>query len=75
MAQRDAHVIDSLGGIAVPTLIVVGDLDTNFLAAADYMAAKIPGARKVVLEKAGHAANIDAAAAFNAAAREFLEQI
>jgi pimeloyl-ACP methyl ester carboxylesterase len=75
MAQRDAHVIDSLGLIAVPTLIVVGELDTNFLAAADYMAAKIPGARKIVLEKAGHAANIDAAEAFNAATREFLEQI
>ena len=69
MAQHDAHVIDSLAQIAVPTLVVVGALDTNFLAAADYMAAKIPGARKVVLEGAGHAANIDAAEAFNAVVR------
>jgi pimeloyl-ACP methyl ester carboxylesterase len=75
MAQRDAGVIDSLGQIAVPTLVVVGALDANFLAAADYMAAKIPGARKVVLEGAGHAANIEAAEAFNAAVREFLEEI
>ena len=59
----------------MPTLVVVGALDTNFLAAADYMAAKIPGARKVVLEGAGHAANIDAAEAFNAVVREFLEEI
>jgi pimeloyl-ACP methyl ester carboxylesterase len=73
MAQRDAHVIESLGQIAVPTLVVVGSLDTNFLAAADYMAAKIPDARKVVLEGAGHAANIDAAAQFNAAVNDFLE--
>jgi pimeloyl-ACP methyl ester carboxylesterase len=75
MAQRDAHVIDSLARIAVPTLVVVGALDTNFLSAGDYMAAKIPGARKVVLEGAGHAANIDAADAFNAVVREFLEEI
>jgi len=72
MAQHDAHVIDSLATIAVPTLVVVGSRDRNFLAAADYMAAKIPGASKVVLEGAGHAANIDAADAFNAAARDFL---
>jgi pimeloyl-ACP methyl ester carboxylesterase len=75
MAQHDAHVIESLDRIAVPTLIVVGDRDTNFLAAADYMAAKIEGARKVVLKDAGHAANIDAAAEFNAVAGEFLEAI
>jgi pimeloyl-ACP methyl ester carboxylesterase len=75
MAQRDARVIDSLERIAVPTLVAVGALDTNFLSAADYMAAKIPGARKVVLEGAGHAANIEAAEAFNAAVREFLEEI
>jgi len=75
MAQRDAHVIDSLQRISVPTLVVVGALDTNFLSAADYMAAKIPGAHKVVLDGAGHAANVDAAGAFNAAVGEFLEEI
>jgi pimeloyl-ACP methyl ester carboxylesterase len=75
MAQRDAAVIDSLGRIAVPTLVVVGELDRNFRSAADYMAARIPGARQVVLEGAGHAANIDAAEAFNAAVREFVEGI
>jgi len=75
MAQHDAHVIDSLERIAVPTLVVVGSLDTNFLSAADYMAAKIPGARKVVLEGAGHAANIDAAEAFNTAVGSFLKEI
>ena len=72
MAQRDAHVIDSLATITVPTLVVVGSRDTNFLAAADYMGTKIPGASKVVLEGAGHAANVDAADAFNAATRDFL---
>jgi pimeloyl-ACP methyl ester carboxylesterase len=55
--------------------VVVGALDTNFLSAADYMAARIPGARKVVLEAAGHAANIDAAESFNTAVNEFLEEL
>jgi pimeloyl-ACP methyl ester carboxylesterase len=75
MAQRDAHVIESLERIAVPTLVVVGALDTSFLAAADYMAGRISGARKVVLAGAGHAANIDAAELFNAVLRDFLEEI
>jgi len=75
MGQRDAHVIDSLESIAVPTLVIVGSEDRNFLGAADYMAAKIPGARKVVLAGAGHAANIDAADAFNALVGEFLEAL
>jgi pimeloyl-ACP methyl ester carboxylesterase len=75
MAQRDAQVIDSLERITVPTLVVVGERDANFRSAADYMAGKIPGARKVVLDGAGHAANIEAAAAFNSAVRDFLEEI
>jgi pimeloyl-ACP methyl ester carboxylesterase len=75
MAQHDGHVAESLRDIAVPTLVVVGSADTNFLRSADYMAARIPGARKVVLEGAGHAANIDAAERFNGAVREFLENL
>lgn len=74
MAQRDAHVIDSLPRIAVPTLVVVGELDANFIAGADYMAAKIPHARSVTLTDAGHAANVEAANAFNAAVSDFLEE-
>jgi pimeloyl-ACP methyl ester carboxylesterase len=36
------------------------------------MAAKIPGAKKVVIEGAGHAANIDQPVAFNQAVLAFL---
>ena len=59
----------SLETIAVPSLVLVGSNDTNFLAATDYMARKIPGARKVVIEDAGHAANLHQPAAFNRAVR------
>jgi pimeloyl-ACP methyl ester carboxylesterase len=75
LAQEDARLIDSLPTIAVPTLVLVGSDDTHFLGAADYMAAKIPGARKVVIPNAGHASNLDQPEAFNAAVREFLANL
>jgi len=75
MAQKDARVITSLDSIAVPTLVVVGAQDTDFLAGAEYMHRKIPNSRKVVLDNAGHAANMDQPEAFNAAVRELLEQL
>jgi len=75
LVQQDARVIESLPTIAVPTLVVVGALDTPFLAAADYMAAKVPGTVKVVIEDAGHASNIDQPEAFNRAVLDFLEGV
>lgn len=72
LAQFDARVIESLEGIAVPTLVLVGDQDQPFLAGTDYMANKIPNATKAVIENAGHASNLDQPAAFNAAVAAFL---
>jgi pimeloyl-ACP methyl ester carboxylesterase len=74
LAQKDATVIESLPLIKVPTLVLVGENDAQFRPSADYMAAKIPGAEKVILERAGHAANIDQPAAFNVATRAFLDR-
>lgn len=72
LTQRDARVIESLPDIAVPALVVVGADDTPFLKATDYMAAKIPGASRLVIPNAGHAANMDQPALFNAAVVDFL---
>jgi pimeloyl-ACP methyl ester carboxylesterase len=72
LTQRDARVIESLPGIKVPAVVIVGADDTPFLAASDYMAAKIPGAKKVVIPGAGHSANLDQPQAFNAALLDFL---
>jgi len=72
LAQQDAGVINALPDIALPTLVLVGANDTNFLAATDYMASRIPGAKKVVIPDAGHAANLHQPAAFNQAMDEFL---
>lgn len=74
LTQRDARVITSLPAVAVPALVVVGANDTPFLAASDYMAGKIPGAKKVVIADAGHAANIDQPEAFNTAVLGFLAE-
>ena len=65
--------IESLPDIKVPSLVVVGADDTPFLAASDYMAAKIPGAQKVVIPAAGHAVNIDQPQAFIDAVLPFLD--
>ncbi len=67
--------MESLPLIAVPTLVLAGERDQRFLPSAEYMAAKIPGAQKVILEGAGHAANIDQPEAFNAAVRAFLDSL
>ena len=75
LAQRDDHVIRSLPHVKVPTLVLVGADDTPFHAATDYMAAKIPGARKVVIPEAGHAANIDQPEAFNRAVIDYLDTV
>ena len=72
LAQQGSALIDALPNVTVPTLVLVGSEDTHFLAAADYMAGKIAGARKVVIPGAGHAANLDRPAEFNAAVADFL---
>jgi pimeloyl-ACP methyl ester carboxylesterase len=73
LTQRDARVIEVLPDIKVPSLVVVGADDAPFLAASDYMAAKIAGAQKVVIPAAGHAVNIDQPQAFIEAVVPFLD--
>lgn len=72
LAQQDGRVIDTLPGIRVPTLVIVGDQDEPFLAPCRYMAGKIPGARLEVIAGAGHSANLDQPEAFNRALGDFL---
>jgi len=75
LTQRDARVFESLVSIRVPTLVLVGAEDKPFLQAADVMAARIPGATKVVIEHAGHAPNIDRPDAFNDNLLAFLARL
>lgn len=75
LAQENSDVYHSLPGIDKPALVVVGDNDTPFLAAADLMVAKIPGCEKAVVSKAGHSSNIDNPDEFNAAVGAFLDRV
>lgn len=75
LAQVDARVIDSLPHIRVPTLIIVGEGDTPFVTGAHYMATRIPQATEVVVQNAGHGANVEQPAVVNEAIRQFLERL
>ncbi len=75
LAQFDSRIIESLEHITVPTLVLVGANDEPFLGATDYMAKKIPGAQRVVIPNAGHAANLDQPEIFNVATKAFLADL
>lgn len=65
-----------LAKIAVPTLVLVGEEDTITPPdAAKEMASGIRGARLVTIPAAGHAANIEAPQAFNAALLDFVTRL
>jgi pimeloyl-ACP methyl ester carboxylesterase len=72
LTQHDGVVMERLPQIQVPTLIIVGDNDTPFRGASDYMEKRIPGARQVVIDGAGHMPNIDQPDAFRKALETFL---
>jgi len=75
LTQADSRIIENLPNITVPVLLIVGENDTPYHAGTDYMAAKIPNARKVVISAAGHSCNIDQPERFNQAVLQFLDEI
>ncbi len=57
----------------MPTLVIVGRDDAlTPPATAEKLTAGIPGARMVIIEKAGHLSNLEQPEGFNRAVREFL---
>jgi pimeloyl-ACP methyl ester carboxylesterase len=75
LAQQDGRVIEALGSVKVPVLVLVGARDEAFLPAAGYLAAKIPGAVRVVVPDAGHMSNIDQPDRFNQSVLAFLSRL
>lgn len=75
LRQEDGHVLESLPAVAVPTLIVVGERDSDFIAPSGYMTKKIPDATQVVIAAAGHGCNMDAPREFNQSVLDFLANI
>lgn len=71
-----ADLRDVLPTIAVPTLLLYGDLDVRApLPVAEDLHGRIPGSRLVVLPGVGHDTNMEAPAAFNDAVRAFLRSV
>ena len=62
--------------LAVPTLLVNGAHDgARQLIVADSLAKYLPNVRRVVIQRAGHAANLSQPAPFNNALLEFFERV
>jgi len=67
------RVSERLAEIQVPALVVQGSLDLpDFVNIAERVAARIPRARKVVLDGVGHLPNMEAPAAFDDLVERFL---
>ncbi len=75
MTHQDSQMIDNLGNIDVPVLVLVGARDKEFLGAADYLERKISDVEKIIIENAGHAANLDQPVIFNGRVMSFLGRI
>jgi 3-oxoadipate enol-lactonase len=73
-AIRDMDLRDRLPRIAAPTLVIGATEDTSAPPAdhAEVIAAGIPGARLLILERAAHLANVERAEAVSAAMEEHL---
>ncbi len=72
----DPPAITRLESVTCPTWIVAGALDhSEILRAADEMAKRIPGARKTIIESAGHVPSYEKPDAFVKALMDFLSNI
>lgn len=67
--------VDNLANIAVPTLLVFGDVDPlTPPTVGEYMQERIAGSKLVIIENAGHMTNLEQPTAFNAAVLSFLQE-
>jgi pimeloyl-ACP methyl ester carboxylesterase len=67
-------VFDRLSDLKVPVLVIIGAHDTPYiLAAADYMAERIPFVQKVVIEDGAHLPNMDQPEEFQTIVTNFLD--
>jgi pimeloyl-ACP methyl ester carboxylesterase len=74
-ASRPPMQARPLHNIAVPTTILVGELDKGCLVPSRHAAGAIPGAQLVVVPGAGHLTALEAPEAFNAALRALLQRV
>jgi pimeloyl-ACP methyl ester carboxylesterase len=65
-------VLDRVGGIGCPVLVISGDRDYTAADSKREYTSRIPGAQLVIFEDSGHATPIDQAGRFNACVLAFL---
>jgi pimeloyl-ACP methyl ester carboxylesterase len=70
--DRQPDQLDVLAGVAVPTLVVVGEEDETFVGPSRAMAAAIPGAELAVIPDAGHSPQFENPGAWRKVVEEFL---
>ena len=69
------ETIERLGGIRVPTLVIVGSKDhPDVLAVADILQKKLKSAQKVIIQGASHHPNIEKPAVFNRVVLNFVKK-
>lgn len=72
---EQADRLDSLRGLDVPTLVIVGEQDEAFVEPSQRMAAAIPSARLEVIADAGHSPQFENPSAWRAVLIDFLEEL
>jgi 3-oxoadipate enol-lactonase len=78
MARELAHQpddLDAMRALTMPVLVIVGELDTPFLAASRAMADAIPGAQLAVIPDAGHSPQFENPTAWYEALTSFLASL
>lgn len=72
----DIPAAQRLHQLTMPALVVIGENDLPYLhQAADFMAERLPQARKLILPNAAHLPNMEHPALFEAKLREFLAAV
>src|SRR5205085_9285594 len=68
--------VKRLGQLTAPLLIVAGDLDDpDVVKAGEWLAAEVPGARRVAIAGTAHFPNMEKPAEFNRVVLEFLKEL
>jgi len=69
------ELADALAKVSCPVLVIHGELDRPVLRASRFLVETIPDAEGVEIEGASHVTNIQAPAAWNRAAKGFLDRV
>ncbi|HKP53734.1 MAG TPA: alpha/beta hydrolase [Chloroflexia bacterium] len=74
--QLDPPAAGRLQEVKIPTLIIVGDLDTSSTqASANYLASSVEGAKRIVFEGVAHMVNMEQPERFNRVVLDFLSDV